>query len=105
MKKMPYNLNYRICADYDFQYKLYNQQHATFKSVNVIVSSYEAEQGVSSVHIVDLKKEVADIHGDRGSFSWKLKFMLWLMDYMMRGLVKNMLPKSWLIKIRRCKHC
>ena len=49
MKEMKYNLQYKICADYDFFYRLWNQK-GTFLYVDSIMSICDCEFGISSVY-------------------------------------------------------
>lgn len=48
MKKMKYDLRYKICADYDFFYKLW-KENGIYLYINMIISICDCEFGISSL--------------------------------------------------------
>ncbi len=75
MREMKYNLKYKVCADYDFFYRLW-QADGLFSYLPVCISNYEAEQGISATNGLHLLKESAIITGKINNIPWKLRYSL-----------------------------
>lgn len=88
MKKYFYDLQYRICADYNFFYSLYKRK-GCFQYIPLIFSVYEAEEGVSSVNVFGLLKEYATINGQIHTFRWQFFFLLFRIRKGFTDFVKN----------------
>ena len=50
LHKMPFDTRYKLGADYDFFLKNY-RNGVQFKKLNICLANYEAEQGVSTIHL------------------------------------------------------
>lgn len=83
LKKNKFNLTYKLCADYNLFYSLYKER-IDFQQIPLTISNFEAETGVSSTNIKQLKKEIQAITG-RNKWSVDL-------EYIMRNL-KNVILK------------
>ena len=100
MDAHPFDLSYRLAADYHFVYNLY-KRGGKMQYVSVDVSLCEAIEGVSSVHKLDVKRECARIRGIDHTLKWKLSFLNKMISYSAKRLVENIIPSSLLMKIKR----
>lgn len=78
----PFDLSYRIAADYNFFYKLY-EQGVPRLYVDLIVSIYECDNGLSSVNKWKTKKELLKI--ENNSILYYIKLVVYKVFY----LIKN----------------
>ena len=99
LKKRKYNLDYRICADYDFFYNEYISGKR-FCHINLLVTIYEAESGLSVKQALKSLKEMAIINGRIIKFQWKLEYLLYFLRLRFYPLVKSIIPNK-LLAIRR----
>lgn len=63
---MPFNLKYKIAADYDFFNKI-KKAGWQYKFINCIVAVYDAAEGISSRSILRTRKEI-----------YRIKYPIWL---------------------------
>lgn len=96
MQKMKYNLNYKICADYDFFYHLY-QAGGLFTYLPHCISNYEAEQGMSATNSLQLLKESATITGKVNNIVWKFIFEGVQLRIKISTFLKKILPTSIIV--------
>ena len=99
MKKYGFDRNYKICADRNFFYIAY-KNNAVFEYVDVIVSNYEAEEGVSSVNMSKIFYEKGLIEGKSNDFSWKMKYYQFVFSQRVRQIIKKILPTTLVYKIK-----
>ena len=76
MKKTGYDLNYRICADFAFFYKVWSNNGAFFY-VNVIMSVCECENGLSTHPRNDVRRVKEDIMITKGYLNMFTRFLLY----------------------------
>lgn len=100
MKAHPFDLSYRLAADYHFIYNLY-QRGGRMQYIPVDVSLCEAIEGVSSVHKLDVKRECARIRGIDHTLKWKLSLLNKTISYAVKHLADSIVPSSLLMKIKR----
>lgn len=89
LKEKKFNLNFKLCADYNFFYTLY-KENKKFQQIPLTIANFEAQTGVSSTNISQLKKEIQAITGRN---KWSVDF-----EYAMRNL-KNVILKWGKIKV------
>ena len=99
MKKYGFDRNYKICADRNFFYIAY-KNNAVFEYVDVNVSNYEAEEGVSSVNMSRIFYEKGLIEGKTNDFSWKIKYFQFTLSQRVRQFIKQILPTKLVYKIK-----
>lgn len=100
MKKYGFDTKYKICADRNFFYNAYVNK-AIFEYVDINVSNYEAEEGVSSVNMSKLLYEKGLIEGKTTNLSWKIKYYIFLFSQHIRQTIKQVLPSSFVFKIKK----
>lgn len=88
--EQPFDLSYPIAADFNFFHSLYQKQVGMYY-IPVIVSSYEAENGVSSKNL-QVKIEYARIRGIDKSFLWKLWFLQKAGRFHLKTLLNRLFP-------------
>lgn len=72
----PYDLRYRICADFEFFNAMYKRVEHFLAIPDFVVSVYEARGGVSSKRKARLAREVYRIRTSRGDCLWFFKYVL-----------------------------
>lgn len=100
MKSHPFDLSYRLSADYHFIYNLY-KRGGKMQYVPVNVSLCEAISGVSSVHKLAVKRECARIRGIDHTLKWKLTYLNKAFSYAIKHFVESIIPTSLLLRIKR----
>lgn len=81
----PYDLRYRICADFEFFNAMYRRGESFFAIADFVVSIYEARGGLSSKHKARLAREVYRIRTSRGDCLWFFKYIaVRTRDYLLR---------------------
>lgn len=103
MQKNPFNLKYKIVADYDLFYRL-KQQGISSEFRPIIICKFDAIHGMSANNPLQLNLEKLKIHG----FNKKCYYpIIVLGTYLRQGLIqplKRLLPKKithFIMKIRR----
>lgn len=104
-KSMPFNIKYKICADFGMMFRLYNQGHK-FLYKNFAISKYEVENGLSKRNALLVIKENALIVGAYGKFSFKCYYAyMYVKNKFHKAisiLIKNICPSLFnYIKLRR----
>lgn len=100
MKKYPFDLSYKVAADYNFFYTLYKQER-NFLHIDVPISLYDAI-GFSTNRVVETYKEVAKINGSRCS----IKYIANLFGLYFRYVLVKIIPSSFVAIYRKNKyHC
>ena len=100
MQKTLFDLKYKICADKDFFYKMYNN-NALFDYVNITIANYEAENGVSSVNKIRFKQEIGQIENKTSNFKWQINFALFKIITYLKYRIKKILPINLVNKIKK----
>lgn len=101
MKQYEFDRKYKICADRNFFYTAY-QNKAKFEYVNITIANYEAEEGLSSANMSKLLYEKGLIEGKTTNLSWKIKYFIFLFSQHIRQTIKQVLPSSFVLKIKKC---
>ena len=104
MKQLLYDTSFKICADYHFFYKLYFVKKAKFKYLDDIISIYEAEQGLSAVNYLNLKKEIGKIHGKNNDFYWRIYIRVLNYYLKITSVVKSYMPRKCLVCYHKLRY-
>lgn len=104
-KQFPFNLKYKICADFDMMYNLYTHGY-NFSYKKIAISKYEVESGFSKKHANLALKENAMIVGVYGKMSFKLYYLSFIIKNNIRKvgstIVRRLFPKLFnYIKLKR----
>ena len=102
MKRYGYDLQYKICADRNFFYTAY-KNHASYEYVDIVISNYEAESGVSANNLQQAFYEMGLIVGKTDLFKWKLKYFVVSIYSKVLIFAKRNLPTSIFQFIRKQK--
>ena len=102
MKRYGFDLTYKICADKNFFYIAYNN-HAIYKYVDMMISNYEAEDGISANNLHQATYEMGLIEGKTHLLQWKLKYLSILVYSNILNLAKRILPTFIFQFIRKQK--
>ncbi|WP_294957653.1 glycosyltransferase family 2 protein [Sulfurovum sp.] len=97
LKRYSFNTDYKICADYDFFYRLYIEKYK-FKYLDNIIAHFDMD-GVSQNYykpLKDMKKIVSIYEKDKLYYYDKKLFLkLWVKE-----MIKMLLPKKVVLSIR-----
>lgn len=102
-KKYPFNLKYKLAADYDMFHTFFQMQF-TFKYVPVCISDCKQEEGSTYNHYRLSTKERFSIHFDQGGLNnwFILQKTLFRLDIVY--LIKKVLPKKITSAIFKKRH-
>lgn len=101
MKKYKYETKYKLCADYNFFLKCFQENSESFKYIPLLVSIYDAESGLSSQNKIRLLNEKHDIHKSLLKKSDSFSYSLSLLEGFTKLFLKILIPTSWMDIIRR----
>ena len=98
MKRIGFDTNYRIAADYNFFFNLY-VSGKKFKPVDAVVAEFESMEGVSSSTNTSLLThlETSMVNGSFASAQYKKGLLV----LYVRVILKKLLPKSVVIRRQR----
>ncbi|MCR4743339.1 MAG: glycosyltransferase [Treponema sp.] len=96
-KEYHFNIQYRIAADLDLSYRLFNAGKK-FEYVDVLISNYENSEGVSSVNPLKWYKDYLNIINPRFK---KSRYVLKRLKTLLRKIVKSLIPAPLLKHYRR----
>lgn len=104
-KSMPFNLKYKICADFNMMFSLYHQGH-NFLYKKIAISKYEVENGLSKRNALLAIKENAMIVGVYDKFYFKCYYVcIYIKNKLHRtfsSLIKRICPSLFnYIKMKR----
>ncbi len=102
MKKMGFDCNYHIAADYDFFYKIY-AQGACFYSSNTIVAVFESSEGISnSLKYASLTiKETAIVNGSFGSWSYYKTIGVAKVIFLIKRVFQSTFPSKYVLFLKK----
>lgn len=100
-KKHPFNLKYKIAADYDLVFQAYKSMQP-FRYSNMVISRYDMtpEKSTSLKNYKTLIKEHLSIQEYSPAYI-KRVFPLKLLEYRMRTLLKSILPSKVVVAIKK----
>jgi glycosyltransferase involved in cell wall biosynthesis len=98
MKKYMYDLSYEISADFDFFYRLFNQNYS-FNEVDYVISNYEFE-GISNDRIKNFYEKKEIVLSSNPKTAYKLFYTFKIIDIRIRELLKKILPSRLVRKIQ-----
>lgn len=91
LKNRPFNLEYKICADYDFFYPLYLSNRSLFQYVPVVMASFDATDGLSTNYPMRAYKELAICRKENSDIFWKFKYIFKYMVFYLKKIIKVVL--------------
>lgn len=100
MKNHPFDLSFRLAADYHFVYNLY-MRGGILQYIPVNVSLFDATEGATATNKLDVKRECARIRGIEHTMKWKLYFLNKMLSYAFKSLTDNLIPKHWQTIIKK----
>ena len=100
MKEYMFDTSFKVAADYNFFYNLFITDHK-FYFVEVIVSVFEASNGISSKNEILTLKETSIINGSYKSFSYYMKIISVILRSYIKRLISVINPKINLVVKRR----
>lgn len=80
----PFDLNYKMAADFDFFYKLW-QLGVKYKYIDMIVAVYDASNGISSKNIKQTRKELLQISNP--AILYYIKYLFFLLKYRIKKVL------------------
>lgn len=99
MRRFPFDLRYRLAADYDFFYR-YRLRGGAFRYVDIDVANYESEGGVSSRNRLKKNREYARIRGVDARLGWKLSYLLKCAGVFAKDAFYRILPAGYVARLR-----
>lgn len=100
MKKYGFDTKYKICADKNFFYTIYQNKNK-FEYVDVNISNYEGENGFSAVNAVNMFREIGRIENKDQTLSWRINFTIFKYIYFLKSYIKSILPQKLVLSIRK----
>lgn len=98
-----FNSSYKITSDYDFFHRAYREE-VPFCYLDMIISDYEASNGLSSSNFLSFEKEMAAINGLHRSPAWDVFLYLRYGWHISKQWVKRMLPSAVVLKVKKWKN-
>ena len=99
LKEHPFNLRYRLGADYDF-FRWCYLTGKRFKKVPFTLANYEAEDGATSKHRLRVLRECGEISGRNRTVIDTLEFLGKCFEVMFNKLYRSFIPSSIVEKLR-----
>ncbi len=98
LKESPFNLNFKIAADYNSFFSFYKSDNTMFYQVPIIISNYNYEDGFSIKNEIKCIKESYQINRSYNTFSTTLKFIkdyckVWLKRQLPGHIISEMKKK------------
>lgn len=103
MKTYGFDTCYKVCADYKFFYQIY-KIGGKFEYIDLIVSNYEAEAGLSSVNTSLLKYERGKIEGKASNIFWLLSCIVFYILSLLKRVMLYVLPTSIANLIKKSRY-
>lgn len=89
----PYDLNYRIAADYEFFHWCYvSGKH--FSQTEHTLANFESENGKSSQNRLKMIRECAQISGEDKTLKWKVDYTLQAIEVGLNKCLRMIMPES-----------
>lgn len=104
MKSIKFDSKLRILGDYKFFYSQYNSRR-TFQYIPLVIALYNANEGASKECISESMKERFLIWGIENNWLLKLPWYFKLVRVQISSAIKNKLPSTVVIKVRKLLNC
>lgn len=98
MKKFPFDISYKVAADYKFFFHLY-KMNRRFLHINIPIAVYDSI-GFSTNRVIDTYKEVSVANGSSHSITYLLR----LLYFYLRHIIMLLFPCSIIYKYRMWKY-
>jgi glycosyltransferase involved in cell wall biosynthesis len=98
IKNNLYNLEYKICADFDFFYKMYLEDKK-FRELDVVIANYDVN-GVSNNRIELFKEKAKVVLSKKDKFNYKTYFFFGKFKILIKERIKKVLPNNLVRKIQ-----
>lgn len=99
MRARPFDLRYRLAADYDFFYYAY-RQGLRFVYLPLPVALFEADRGASADNRLRVNREYAEIQGIDQTWQWRLRYALKWLGSRSKACFYACLPQAVLDRLR-----
>lgn len=96
----PYNLDYRLAADYEFFYYCFSSGKVMC-DMDFPVAVFESEKGVSSNNRLRMNREYARINGRYNSFAWWLEYCGKCLEVGFNNVWRALSPTALVDRIRK----
>ncbi|WP_418943315.1 glycosyltransferase family 2 protein [Phocaeicola plebeius] len=100
MRKYPFDLSYRLAADYHFVYNLY-KRGKKLQYFPIDIALFDATEGATSTNKLEVKRECARIRGVEHTLKWRLYFLNKVFSYFVKRMVDSLIPNTYLMKIKK----
>lgn len=100
MRKFPFDLSYRLAADYHFVYNLYKRGEK-LQYFPIDIALFDATEGATSTNKLEVKRECARIRGVEHTLKWRLYFLNKMFSYFVKRMVDSLIPNTYLMKIKK----
>lgn len=100
MKEYNFDLQYKICADKNF-FRIMYKTNKSFEYVDIIISNYDANFGISSTNYKQLIHEIGLIEEKNNTWKWKLYKTYFTIQCSIKNFAKKFIPNCIVEKIKR----
>ena len=100
MKEYNFDIQYKICSDKNFFHLMY-KANKTFEYVNITISNFDANYGISSTNYNQLLNEIGLIEGKNNEWEWKLYKKYFSIQCLIKNFIKKIVPSSIVKKIQK----
>ena len=95
-KNNPYDTKFRSSGDYNFFLSMY-KQNVIFKYMPIVISTFDATEGMSKDNYIIVHKEDAIIKGIKKNLLWYINLYLKFILFKAKRILKKFLPE-WFVK-------
>lgn len=99
-KANPFDISFKIAADYNMLYNAYNRDGRKFQYIPVTVANYENYNGLSSTNPKRLMEENFRIWGIADKPLKQLPYRLVVLKAKIFGMIKRHLPTGFVVKVK-----
>lgn len=99
--RYPYDLKYRIAADYNFFYLGYFERNASFQYIPEIVSVFNCAEGTSTDNLTESMNEKFRIWGIEHNWKLQMPWRISLIRSRFSHKLKQLLPSKLVVKIKK----
>lgn len=99
----PFDLHYRVAADYAFFYQLYHEgAHFVYRDLPIAI--FESESGISSRQKNAVRCECARINGADQTIRWQLQHLGMKVSDFLKSLLNNIIPNGLRERVRQANY-